>query len=224
MCATCSAKLHALGDPFGPNWFLYNGPADGSFFEDRAAEAAEDKPPDIKLKIDDRSVDNASTSAAGSSSQDTSEEPPTAPASASSQPKRTHRDVVIKHEDAGNKGKREEGEVAVTRASSSRPKRTHRDVRVKHEDSDNGLIRCPKCKNGIQVSERGCNLIACRRPHGVDGWHYFCYHCRRSMSTDAPCMRCPERNDRESRATAKRRRNEEAQKNPIELSDDDQHG
>ena len=113
-------------------------------------------------------------------------------------------------------------EVTELEGTSVRPSRTHREVRVKHEDADNGLIRCPACNGGIQASERGCNLMTCRRPHGDKGtWFYFCFHCRRELPEHGPCMRptCPERNDRESRAVAKARRNEEAARNPIEISD-----
>ena len=66
-------------------------------------------------------------------------------------------------------------------------------------------------------------MITCRNAHDGQGWFYFCYHCRGELKDAIPCFRatCPERNDRESRATAKKRRNEEAAKNPIELSDSD---
>ena len=114
-------------------------------------------------------------------------------------------------------------EVHPTVPSRVYPSRKPRRVKVKHEDADNGLIRCPKCKSGINVSERGCNMITCRNHHDGQGWFYFCYHCRGELKDAMPCFRttCPERNDRESRATAKKRRNEEAAKNPIELSDSD---
>ena len=59
--------------------------------------------------------------------------------------------------------------------------------------------------------------MVCRVPHNGKGWFYFCYHCRRELADHMPCMRCPERNDRESRAMAKRRRNDEAARNPIVL-------
>jgi len=115
-----------------------------------------------------------------------------------------------------------DGEVTMAE-SSERPKRTHRNVLVKQENANDGLIRCPKCSSGIQAGERGCNLVVCRGPHDGNGWFYFCFHCRQELLGGMPCMRqtCPERNDRESRATAKRLRNEDARLNPIMLSSDE---
>ena len=110
------------------------------------------------------------------------------------------------------------------RAGPMGGKRRQRDVQVKIEDADDGLIRCPECNFGILMSERGCNMIVCRRDHNGKGWFYFCAHCRCNLQTGLPCMRatCPERNDRASRASAKRRRNEDAALNPIVLSDEDE--
>ena len=103
--------------------------------------------------------------------------------------------------------------------SNARPKRTAQlPVRVKHEDPDCGLIRCPECRGGMLVSERGCNVVTCRNQHGVaGGWFYFCFHCRSELHGDMYCQLCPERNDHDARQAAKRQRNELASKNPIVL-------
>ena len=50
-------------------------------------------------------------------------------------------------------------------AASARGRRTHHSVHVKREDADDGLTRCPKCASAIHASERGCNLMVCRRAH-----------------------------------------------------------
>ena len=116
-------------------------------------------------------------------------------------------------------------ELVVAGASDRRPKRhCQRGVRIKHEKPDDGMIRCPRCQFAVQASERGCNLMTCRRQHEDSGWFHFCFFCRRSLEGGMLCQSnlCPERIDRESRAQAKKRRNEEAERNPIVLGSDDE--
>ena len=98
-----------------------------------------------------------------------------------------------------------------------RPSRRQQYICVKHEAPDDGLIRCPSCGNGIVVSERGCNMVACRAEVHRPGYFYFCFHCRRDLGRGMPCQDCPERNDRESRSVAKVARNERNRLNPISL-------
>ena len=71
-----------------------------------------------------------------------------------------------------------------TKRSSRRPPV----VKVKDENIPGGLIKCPKCDNGIVVT-KGCNTITCRQHRPK--FFYFCFHCRRESISGIPCMKCP---------------------------------
>ena len=107
-------------------------------------------------------------------------------------------------------------EVEVTSTNGWRPSRRMPDVRVKLEDVMDGLIKCPSCNFGLQVSDHGCNLVTCRRPHPPDGkWFYFCFHCRCDLGAGDMCKKCPWRNTKDDRKAMLLQRNAIAQQNPI---------
>ena len=66
--------------------------------------------------------------------------------------------------------------------------------------------------------------MTCRRRHPEadnGGWFYFCYHCRQHRPGGSMCPKCPSRNTRTTRAAALKQRNQEAEEDPIEISDSD---
>ena len=95
---------------------------------------------------------------------------------------------------------------ALTASASQRPRvsRWVPIVKIEKEDVLSGLIRCPSCHTGIQVSERGCNLVTCKSTahEKTGGFYYFCYHCRNDQGNpEGYCSKCPQRNSRQTRAT-----------------------
>ena len=76
----------------------------------------------------------------------------------------------------------------------SRPSR-YKVTKIKNEDKPNGIIKCPRCENGI-VSNRGCNMVTCRvhKPN----YFYFCFHCKTESPNGIQCSKCPSRIDADS--------------------------
>ena len=115
----------------------------------------------------------------------------------------------------------DDGEVEVISTTEQRPSRRMPDVRVKVEDVMEGLIKCPACNFAVHVSDHGCNLVTCRRPHPPEGkWFYFCFHCRSALGAGDMCTKCPWRNTKDDRKRVIDERNAVAQRNPIIIEEE----
>ena len=67
-------------------------------------------------------------------------------------------------------------------------------------------------------------MITCRSVAHGGRYFHFCYHCRTSCGSGVYCPRCPERNDKATRARVLEGKNERSRANPIVLEGTDEEG
>lgn len=85
---------------------------------------------------------------------------------------------------------------------------------IKTENLPEGNVQCPACSSIICVSERGCNVVACR--NHAPQFLYFCAHCKQvTNGTEYSTCPCPKRITRKTRTQAQLERNRIARENPI---------
>jgi len=81
-------------------------------------------------------------------------------------------------------------------------------VNIKQENLMAGDALCPKCSNGIPVSEKCCPVITCPKCK-----FHFCYHCKKycrdsgDLYSSPDHNDCPKDNTKEARETAQKMRN-----------------
>ena len=121
--------------------------------------------------------------------------------------------------EAASKRLRPKGGRSIDQGPTRTTRSSIRQVQVKQENIKDGAIKCPDpaCSNIILLSEKGCNLVVCKKhkPHFL----YFCAHCkiRSEPFSETLGCECPKRNTPEDRVMAQEMRNKRARENPEVL-------
>jgi hypothetical protein len=132
----------------------------------------------------------------------------------------------------GENEKEEESVVAIPSEAQAERRLTRtnrRHVKLQQEDVVDGLVRCPGCCCGIQMSNGGCNVTTCYNTAQHNGrYYYFCAHCRAECPDgESMCVGCPSHNDRQTRKRVQARQERARQTflasnsadNPCEVED-----